>query len=270
MHLDNLLIQTVSGQWKKLPVDLPAGLVNTLAALNAANVSNIQQPELPNEMPENPEEVVRSLTDQLLRQEAEKKARTLLGELAKKRLRTEMNNAVEPILDQLQKPFAKAAKTYTEAVQQLPADLSAEALVQASGNISKAYQDAKEASAFLTQVERFITHVLQYVRHGVPHSTPVKLVDARTQEDLAALQRKSGNKLISDLNETLFNAVKAGLPIVLSSVEEIQDRHDWIKDEPLREREAAERAVNRGRGESARAHLAALRNAYGIDSIRLG
>src|SRR5690554_4664759 len=119
MHLDNLLIQTVSQQWKRLPVELPASLVNTLAALNAANVSNVQQPELPDEMPENPEDLVQSLTDQLIRQEAEKKARSLLGELAKKRLRTEMNNAVEPILDQLQKPFAKAAKTYTEAVQQL-------------------------------------------------------------------------------------------------------------------------------------------------------
>ena len=270
MHLDNLLIQTVSQQWKKLPVQLPAGLVNTLAALSAANVSNTQQPELPVEMPADPEDLVRSLTDQLLRQEAEKKARTLLGELAKKRLRAEMNNAVEPIIDQLQKPFAKAAKTYTEAVQQLPADLSAEALVKASGNISKAYQDAKESAALLTQVERFITHVLQYLRHGVPHSTPVKLVDARTQEDLAALQRKSGNRLIADLNETLFNAVKAGLPIVLSAIEEIQDRHDWIKDEPLREQAQREQMAKRGRGAASREYLAALRNAYGIDAMRLG
>lgn len=270
MHLDDLMLRTVSEQWKKLPVTLPAGLVNTLAALNAANVSNIQQPELPDEMPENPEDVVRSLTDQLLRQEAEKKARSLLGELAKKRLRTEMNNAVEPILDQLQKPFAKAAKAYTEAVQQLPADLSAEGLVQASGNISKAYQDAKEAAVLLTQVEWFLTHVLQYLRYGVPHSTPVKLVDAKTQEDLAALRQKRGNKLISDLNETLFNAVKAGLPLVLSSVEEIQERHDWIKDEPLREQAQREQMANRGRGESARQYLAALRNAHGIDSIHLG
>ena len=270
MNLDDLMVQTVSKQWKRLPVTLPASLVNTLAALNAANVSNVQQPELPDEMPENPEDLVQSLTDQLIRQEAEKKARTLLGELAKKRLRAEMNNAVEPILDQLQKPFAKAAKTYTEAVQQLPADLTAEALVQASGNVSKAYQEAKEASVFLTQVERFITHVLQYVRHGVPHSTPVKLVDAKTQEDLAALQRKSGNKLIADLNETLFNAVQAGLPIVLSSIEEIQDRHDFIKDEPLRKQAEAEQMARRGRGADTRARVAALRKMYGIDAINLG
>ena len=270
MHLENLLIKTVSQQWKKLPVELPASLVNTLAALNAANVSHVQQPELPDEMPENPEDLVRSLTDQLLRQEAEKKARSLLGELAKKRLRTEMNNSVEPIIDQLQKPFAKAAKTYTAAVEQLPADLTAEELVQASGNVSKAYQEAKEAAVFLTQVERFITHVLQYLRHGVPHSTPVKLVDARTQEDLVALQRKSGNRLISDLNETLFNAVKAGLPIVLSSIEEIQDRYDWIKDEPLRKREEAEQMAKRGRGADTRARLEAFRKMYGIDAINLG
>ena len=269
MNLDNLMIQTVSKQWKALPVELPAGLVNTLAALNAAKVSHIQQPELPNEMPEDPEEVVQSLTDQLLRQEAEKNARTLLGELARKRLRTEMNNAVEPILDQLKKPFAKAAKTYTEAVQQLPADLTAEKLVQASSNVSKAYQDAKEAAVFLTQVERFITNVLQYLRHGVPHSTPVKLVDAKTQADLAALQRKSGNRLIADLNETLFNAVQAGLPLVLSSIEEIQDRHDWIKDEPLREREEAERKANRGRSVDARAHLAALKKLYSGGAVKL-
>ncbi|MCC5697094.1 hypothetical protein LH612_28450, partial [Klebsiella pneumoniae] len=78
MNLDDLMIQTVSEQWKKLPVEFPAGLVNTLAALDAAKMSNIQQPELPDEVPEDPEEIVRSLTDQLLRQEAEKNARSLL------------------------------------------------------------------------------------------------------------------------------------------------------------------------------------------------
>lgn len=269
MNLDDLMIQTVSEQWKKLPVELPAGLVNTLAALDAAKMSNIQQPELPDEMPEDPEEVVRSLTDQLLRQEAEKNARSLLDKMARKRLRTEMNNAVEPILDQLQKPFSEAAKTYTKAVQQLPADLTAEELVHASSNVSKAYQEAKKSSVFLTQVERFITNVLQYLRRGVPHTTPVKLVDAKTQEDLAALQRKSGNRLIADLNETLFNAVQAGLPLVLSSIEEIQDRHDWIKDEPLREREEAERKANRGRSVDARAHLAALKKLYSGGAIKL-
>src|SRR5690606_7949280 len=125
-------------------------------------------------------------------------------------------------------------------------------------------------AALLTQVERFITHVLQYLRHGVSHSTPVKLVDARTQEDLAALPRKSGNRLIPDLNETLFNAVKAGLPLVLSSIEEIQDRHDFITAEPLRKQAEAEQAAKRGRGAASREHLAAIRNAYGIDAMRLG
>ena len=265
----NIALPNLVRDWSKLPIELPAEVKNCLDLLKATNQSK------PAPLPEvtdisDADKLVKQFTKHFAEAKAQAEAKSHLNQVATKRLQRAMQDAVPQLIEDLQEPFNASAARYTEAVKRLPKELTAEALVNAPGNVSEAYRTAEEEYRFLRQVEVAYTGILQHLFVGTQPGHPMKLCGATTQAELAELRKQSGSQIVRKIGEVLFNAVHAGIPLRLVDPEQLREEIEYVNNEPLREQAQREQMTKRGRGEAARQYLAALRNAHGIDSIRLG
>lgn len=256
----NIVLPALVRDWAKLPVELPAEVKNCLDLLEATNQS---KPAPPPEVTDisDVDKLIKQFTKYFSEASAQAEAKSHLNQVATKRLQQAMRDAVPQLIEDLQEPFNASAARYTEAVKKLPKELTAEALVNAPDNVSEAYQTAKKEYQFLRLVDGVYTGILHHLLVGTNPGHPMKLCGATTQEELAALRQKRGNKIIREIGETFFNAVHAGIPLRLVEPEQLREEIEWVNTEPLREREAAEREARRRNSAGARSAVQAWKHA---------
>lgn len=240
--------QNVS-DWSALGVDLPASLTKPLGLLEEARWVEAPVPvvDLDKLTAKNLGQAVEQVTDDLLRAEKHAQAKRVVLDKIARRVLQEAGAAVPGIIEQLNPRFDAAAAAFKAAVDKLPEDLTADALVKAGPEALVALGEARTAAATIRGIDSWLASLRGIPAYSLHNPHPSLRVFAPENPDQLRVLVKAHNDpnvdpLVRDLGPVLLAGIRAGVPTALHTPDDAAQLEQQLEDEAA----AAARRLPRG------------------------
>jgi hypothetical protein len=228
----------VADSWPAAVGKLPTALADAINAFDAARV--VEEPHAgfdPSEVTgKNAADTVSKLAAALVAASEFSEARSqVLYALALRILRT-AGAVVPEVLDSLSPAFEQAVAAFTEAVSELPDDLSSDALVAAGPAVLAAYHRALEAQSAIARIDGWIDRLRGLPAYaGYKSDMTLRVFAPLTRGQLQALVNASsgGASQLGHLNPLYVCAVNEGIEFKLNSPIEAAAIREEIEKQPL-------------------------------------
>jgi hypothetical protein len=235
----NSTAATISG-WTDLGISIPAKLKDAAELYDAATYVEGPYPgvNLASVTTKNLEKTVTDLADTLAVEaqfgEAQRRVRDMLG----RQLMDVAGEVVDEILTALQPSFERAASRFTEAVHNLPDDLSATSIIRSGPECIQAYNDALEAQTELSRVDAFLASLVYLPRFGSSRQdNALRVLRPSTRSELQNLVNVAGSHKpdkYGDLSPLFVVAVREGIPFQINDPQEWNQLRADIEAQPIK------------------------------------
>jgi hypothetical protein len=237
--------------WTSLGIKLPKDLAQAVATYEAVRWTETEYPatfDVEAVTAENAEAQIRALAEQLTLSRGTEQGGSGLSVLgiAKQQILSGVSRqvlalaraALPEAIRQLSKPFDAAAKSYVEAVNQLPAEITAESLLNAGAEVVAAYGKAQEHAGYLGTIDAWVSST-GHLTGGVGRDMEVTLRILRPEHqgqviELDEAHRINANQALSSLNPVWYTAAKLGVEFGINTLREAdQLRRDLASRQKL-------------------------------------
>lgn len=220
-------------RWISLGVELPAVLakaIDTLETLRYTEIGYAPAFSLEAITQKNAEAKLRAYASELALAEQHGEgiqpplapAKRYAVEAAARQVNRLAREAVPAVRDQLEPEFEQRAARYVAAVQELPADLTAEALVAGGAEAVTAYSVAETAAGYLGTIDQWVSSTAY--RSGGTLGEPVLRVlrpgTIGELHELEAAHRAQPNATLRALGPVFYAAAKLGTPWGINTLPE--------------------------------------------------
>lgn len=136
---------------------------------------------------------------------------------------------LDDYLEQLEETFRHAAEEYTEAVQILPREFSAEDVTGWEPGVFDAYARAKQANATIEATKQWLLNLGRVVpaeAFNPSYSSEFLVLAPEALEGYVSIQTANGNTTdpaLSAVNPVRLKAVKDGIPLSVSLPSEVKE-----------------------------------------------
>jgi len=234
-EIDRIAYAQNVSSWTGLGIKLPKPLAAAVArfeAIHWTEVSHGYVPDISDLTTANAEAKIRELSEHILYTENYPGSLSPMGQ-AKKRLLdfaardvlSQAGAAVPDAIKQLTPQFENHAEAYTEAVQRLPEELTAESLIAAGADAVIAYAAAQEHAAYLNRVSDWVGSTSVLPGHGYQVDPVLTILwpnlAQRSALDAAyALPSHRSNPTLDGVDRVLVAAVRNGVEFRINTLAE--------------------------------------------------
>jgi tetratricopeptide (TPR) repeat protein len=223
---------TLISQWTSI-AELPKALAEAIDLFD--EVRYVQEPagiDVDKITPKNLDETVNRVAAEQAARERFSSARSLVSEaLARKVIRLAVD-AVPGIIEQLRSGFDEAAEEFVKAVEFLPNELTAAALIDAGPAALEAYQRAQTAQQAIARVDGWLASLPSVPGLGAVESSWVlRVMTPRTRADHSKIMGATPNEL--GLNPHYVVAARNSIEFQLHTPVEQRMLHEAVESQPV-------------------------------------
>lgn len=237
MSMDvSLDARQIAESWPLVVGKLPADLAGCLAAFEEAAYVQAPGGGMPVEKitAKNVGEAITGLAEAYAIEDAFTKAHRQVRDLLAYRVLNLAGEAVPELIERMEPDFDAAVAEFRAAVDSLPPEHGAAALIAAGPSAVEAYHRAVAAQQKLNQYGNWINslHSLPAFR-GFRREPALKLIRPSTRAEFKLLLDAGNRRTDSELNPVYVAAIEAGLPWQMLTPAEAQAVADEINAQPV-------------------------------------